>query len=76
MRPTTTCRLQTLAATSLVKVEHCEHCGVVAVHMGAFSFRVDEAALDDLSDALDDARRQLHGASEHHGELGQSREYS
>lgn len=76
MRPTTTCRLQTLAATSLVKVEHCEHCGVVAVHLGAFSFRVDEAALDDLSDALDGARRQLRETESPRSDLGQSREYS
>lgn len=42
------CQLSTLASGPFARVERCEDCGTISVHLGAVSMRLDRAAAESL----------------------------
>ncbi len=42
------CQLSTLANGPFARVERCEDCGTISVHLGAVSMRLDRAAAESL----------------------------
>lgn len=56
------CRNRTLAMSRHVKVEECESCGVIAIHVGPLSLRLDGAAAEDLARTVGEALTERAGA--------------
>lgn len=57
-----TCHHETLAKNEVAHVQRCSHCGGITVHLGPFSFRLDERALFALLGVLGEAHGQLQQA--------------
>jgi hypothetical protein len=53
------CGPEVLSRGDMAKVEHCPCCNVISVHIGAFTFRVDGAAFEDICETLLRARAAL-----------------
>jgi hypothetical protein len=47
-RPPDHCRTRTIASGSLARIEACDHCECLSVHIGVISVRMDRDALRDL----------------------------
>lgn len=56
-----TCRNRTLAMSRYVKVEECESCGVIALHVGPLSLRLDGPAAEDLVQTVGSALAERAG---------------
>ena len=54
-----TCHPFPLASGPMARVERCRSCGVVTVHLGAVSFRLDPEALESVGRTLSDATAAL-----------------
>ena len=52
------CKFTSLASRGPFRVEVCEHCDCVHVHIGPMSVRLDEAAVSALSGVLGEALQQ------------------
>jgi hypothetical protein len=57
----------TLSSGFVAEIEHCTGCGLVHLHIGALTLRLQPAALHDLRDTLDRAVAALprHAAAPH-----------
>jgi hypothetical protein len=53
------CHLQTIACGGVAKVQHCAHCGAIAVHLGPVTLRFDLNALQSLHRTLGEALRVM-----------------
>lgn len=63
-RPASPCALVTLANGPIAHVQHCPQCGVVSVHLGATTVRLEPAAYEALWGTLGQALRVLRGVAE------------
>lgn len=55
------CRPRTLAAGPAGSVQQCPDCGVLSIHLGAVTVRMDAAAGEALWCTLGEALHALHG---------------
>ncbi len=53
------CQPVTLAHRSLTRVTRCLDCGCVTIHIGAFSFRVNDEFFEQIHAAFTEASEQL-----------------
>ena len=58
-----TCHPLPLASGPMARVERCPSCGVVTVHLGALSLRLDADALQSVCHTLVDASAALASAA-------------
>ncbi|HSC89455.1 MAG TPA: hypothetical protein VLC09_19370 [Polyangiaceae bacterium] len=56
------CKLSQLAARGPFRVDVCEECGCVHLHLGAVSIRLDDNALGALATVIEEARGANFGA--------------
>lgn len=54
------CEFYTLAQNPVAHVQRCDDCGCVAVHIGPFTVRLDDAGLEALWSVLGEAAAELH----------------
>jgi hypothetical protein len=54
------CQLSTLASGPFARVERCQDCGTISVHLGAVSMRLDRAAAESLWTTLGEGLGSLH----------------
>lgn len=57
-----TCKLQTIAKSRVGHVQRCIECGCVSIHLGPFTFRLDDHGLEDLWAMLGEALVETRGA--------------
>ncbi|MBL8636513.1 MAG: hypothetical protein JNM40_25040 [Myxococcales bacterium] len=60
MSDSKTCRHQTLAHSRFAQVQRCLDCGCISLHVGSITMRLDENALEGLSELLSEAVSTLH----------------
>lgn len=58
------CVTRTLARGDVARIDVCDECGVLVLHLGPVSLRVQRAALRSLSATVTAALRGLEGAHE------------
>ena len=56
------CAVRVLASGPIVRIEHCAHCGVLSLHFGPLSLRLDREAAASVLDTLQRALTTLHAA--------------
>jgi hypothetical protein len=49
------CELEPLASGPLVRIERCQDCGTLSLHLGAISLRLDRSAAESLWTTLGEA---------------------
>jgi hypothetical protein len=54
------CSQRTLAANDVARIQQCDDCATVSVHVGAISLRFHAAALESLWNVLGQALLELH----------------
>lgn len=54
------CRNRTLASSPTASVQRCADCGVLSLHLGALTVRLDAAAAEALWATLGTALHELH----------------
>lgn len=53
------CQLSTLASGPLARIERCQDCGTISLHLGAVSMRLDRTAAESLWTTLGEALGSL-----------------
>jgi hypothetical protein len=64
MTPRTACRPRPLAHGTVARVERCEECGCISVHLGPTTVRLCSGSLRSLAATLSDAVDSLDQAAE------------
>lgn len=53
------CQHRALAENGLGRIEHCEHCGCVSIHLGPMTFRLNDVGLESLWALVGEAAASL-----------------
>ena len=63
-KPAASCRLETLARTSVLHVQRCTHCNTLSLHFGPLTVRFDAESVESIWNTLGEALISLHAKRE------------
>lgn len=58
------CRLETLARSSVLHVQRCNHCNTLSLHFGPLTVRFDAESVESIWNTLGEALMSLHATRE------------